>query len=89
MLTLTKEANANFFLESKAKNFGLKKAYFWGHPVIQAVKAKNAWTFLQKIHIFTKEFVSEKISHFYPLQAEIILFGRRVRSLSVKYVYKK
>ena len=21
-------------------NFGLKNAYFWGHPVIQAVKAK-------------------------------------------------
>ena len=27
--------------ESKPKNFGLKKGYFWGHPVIQAVEAKK------------------------------------------------
>ena len=51
---LTKEANAKIFWNQSKKNFGLKKAYFLGHPVVQAVEAQNAWTFLQKIHILTK-----------------------------------
>ena len=28
------------------KNVGLNKAYFWGHPVIQAVEAKILGPFL-------------------------------------------
>ena len=36
-------------LESKPKNVGLKKANFWGHPVIQAVRAKMLGPFYKKI----------------------------------------
>ena len=54
--------------EANEKKFRPEKAYFRGHPVIQAVEAKNSWTLLQKkTHTLTKYFVPEKISHFYQL----------------------
>ena len=28
-------------LELKPKNFSLKKAYYWGYPIIQAVKGES------------------------------------------------
>ena len=56
---LNKEANANFFWNQSHKNVRLKKAYFWGHPVIQAVEAILFGPFY-KIHIFTKYSVPEK-----------------------------
>ena len=37
---LTKEVNAKKNWNQSQTNFGLKKVYFWGHPLIQAVKAK-------------------------------------------------
>ena len=41
------------------KNVSLKMAYFWGHPVIQAVEAIMHEPFY-KIHIFTKYSVPEQ-----------------------------
>ena len=45
---LTKEANAKKKLNQSQKNFGMKKAYFWGHPVIHAVEAKTLGPFYKK-----------------------------------------
>ena len=49
---LTKEINAKKFNQSQKKNSAWKKAFF-GHTLIQAVEAKNAWTWFQNVHLFT------------------------------------
>ena len=41
------------------KNIGLKKVYFWGNPVIQAVEAKMLGPYYQKI-IFLQNISSLK-----------------------------
>ena len=46
-------------LESKLKNLGLKKPYFWGHPVIHTVEAKCLDLFTKKSY-FYKIFRPEK-----------------------------
>ena len=74
-------------MESKPKKkVCLKKAYFWGHPVIQAVEAKIIGPFYKNSYIY-KILFPEKISFFYLLRAEIIrgvlLFGKRPGSLWV------
>jgi len=48
---LTKEVNAKTNWNQSQTYFGSKKAYFWGHPVIQAVEAKMLGPFC-KIFIF-------------------------------------
>ena len=53
---LTEEANAKNWNQSP------KKAYFRGHPVIQAVEAKDSCTLLQKNSYFEKSISSQKKS---------------------------
>ena len=74
-----------FFLNQSQNFLGLTKSYFWGHPVIQAVKAKMIGPFYKK-NIFTKYFGPEKFSHSYPLRAEfwVLSFGKEPRSLRYK-----
>ena len=47
---LTMEVNAN--LESKPENVRLKKAYFLGHPVIQAVEVKMLGLFYKMLYFY-------------------------------------
>ena len=49
---LTKEANANTIWNQSQTNFGLKKAYFWGQPVIQAVKAKMLGPYSKNLYFY-------------------------------------
>ena len=44
------------------KKFGLKKAYFWGHPVIQAVEDKIHGPFYKNIFLFLQNISSLKKS---------------------------
>ena len=58
----SEEANAKKIWNQCQNNFGLKKAYFLGHPVVQP---KCLYPFYRKNCIFKKFSVHEKISHFY------------------------
>ena len=77
-------------LESMPNIFLPEKGLFLGHPVIQAVEAKMLGP-VYKIFIFLQNIASlKKISHFYPLRAEIIApppglfsFGNRPGSWGV------
>ena len=63
-MTLTEEANAKKNWNQSQKSFGLIKAYFCGHPVIQAVEAKmighiyEKFIFLQNISSLKKSAIS-------------------------------
>ena len=52
----------NIFGDQSQKSVDLKKAYFWGQPLIQAVEAKKAWFFFTKYSQFKKYFILEKKS---------------------------
>ena len=89
-------------MESKPKNVGLKKAYFWGHPLIQTVEAKKLGYFqnISSLKIFPliggeggqkarvlATYICVHIMHIYFLIGIIFLFNGYIHTTEIQKIY--